>query len=133
MRKFVLDTNIVLAYIRQSTQYLNAERRLSLTAVPYTLAKLFVNQVYIPVCLTACFGSQPYSREELLAEMDASFLCSGVQIDFDNVIENNAAYLAGWLKILREDSKFIFKAAAEAQKAADYVLNRRLVVEASSN
>jgi hypothetical protein len=50
------------------------------------------------------------------------FLCSSVQIDFDNVIENNAAYLAGWLKILQADSKFIFKAAAEAQKAADYIL-----------
>jgi len=89
--------------------------------------------VYIPVYLTACFGSQPYSREELVAEMGASFLCSSVQIDFDNVIENNAAYLAGWLKILKEDSKFIFKAAAEAQKAADYVLNRRLIIESSSN
>ena len=53
------------------------------------------------------------------------FLCSSVQIDFDNVIENNAAYLAGWLKILQADSKFIFKAAAEAQKAADYILNRK--------
>lgn len=71
------------------------------------------------------FGSKPYSREELVAEMGASFLCSSVQIDFDNIIENNAAYLAGWLKILQADSKFIFKAAAEAQKAADYVLNRR--------
>lgn len=71
------------------------------------------------------FGSKPYSREELVAEMGASFLCSSVQIDFDNVIENNAAYLAGWLKVLQTDSKFIFKAAAEAQKAADYILNRR--------
>lgn len=71
------------------------------------------------------FGSKPYSREELVAEMGASFLCSSVQIDFDNVIENNAAYLAGWLKILQADSKFIFKAAAEAQKAADYILNRK--------
>ena len=43
------------------------------------------------------------------------------------MVENNAAYLAGWLKILKADSKFIFKAAAEAQKAADYILNRRPV------
>jgi len=65
--------------------------------------------------------------------MGASFLCSSVQIDFDNVIENNAAYLAGWLKILREDSKFIFKAAAEAQKAADYFLNRRQITQTASS
>lgn len=71
------------------------------------------------------FGSKPYSREELVAEMGASFLCSMVQIDYDNITENNAAYLAGWLKVLQEDSKFIFKAAAEAQKAADFILNRK--------
>jgi antirestriction protein ArdC len=71
------------------------------------------------------FGSKPYSREELVAEMGASFLCSSVQIDYDNITENNAAYLAGWLNKLKADSKFIFKAAAEAQKAADYILNRK--------
>lgn len=68
------------------------------------------------------FGSKPYSREELVAEMGASFLCSSVQIDYDKITENSVAYLAGWLKVMREDSRFIFKAAAEAQKAADYLL-----------
>ena len=70
------------------------------------------------------FGSKPYSREELLAEMAASFLCATVNIDYDEITENSAAYLAGWLKVLKEDSKFIFKAAAEAQKAADYILSK---------
>ena len=70
------------------------------------------------------FGTQPYGREELVAEMGASFLCSSAQIDYDNIIENNAAYLAGWVQILKEDSRIIFKTAAEAQKAADYILNR---------
>jgi antirestriction protein ArdC len=71
------------------------------------------------------FGGMPYSKEELVAELGASFLCSSVQIDYDNIVENNAAYLAGWLKVLKEDSKFIFKVASEAQKASDYILNRR--------
>ena len=52
------------------------------------------------------FGGVPYSMEELVAEMGASFLCSSVQIDYDNVIENNTAYLVGWLKVLKEDSNF---------------------------
>lgn len=69
------------------------------------------------------FGSVPYCREELVAEMGASFLCSSAQIDYDRITENSAAYLAGWLKVLREDNRFIFKAAAEAQKAVDYILN----------
>ncbi|MBK8243319.1 MAG: DUF1738 domain-containing protein [Saprospiraceae bacterium] len=69
------------------------------------------------------FGSKAYSKEELVAEMGASFLCSSVQIDFDKIIENNVAYLAGWLKVLKEDSKFIFKVASEAQKGVDFILN----------
>ncbi|MEI2696159.1 MAG: zincin-like metallopeptidase domain-containing protein [Saprospiraceae bacterium] len=71
------------------------------------------------------FGGMAYSKEELVAETGASFLCSSVQIDYDNIIENNVAYLAGWLNVLREDSKFIFKVASNAQKAADYILKRR--------
>lgn len=70
-------------------------------------------------------GSNSYSREELLAELAASFLCSTVQINFDEITNNSASYLAGWLQVLKEDSKFIFRAAAEAQKAADYILNRK--------
>ncbi|MBK6545720.1 MAG: DUF1738 domain-containing protein [Saprospiraceae bacterium] len=73
------------------------------------------------------FGGVPYSMEELVAEMGASFLCSSVQIDYDNVIENNTAYLVGWLKVLKEDSNFIFKVASEAQKAADYILTRKML------
>lgn len=70
------------------------------------------------------FGSKPYCREELVAEMGASFLCSSAQIDYDKITENNAAYLAGWLKVLKEDNRFIFKATAEAQKGVDYILNQ---------
>lgn len=71
------------------------------------------------------FGSSSYSQEELIAEMAASFLCAKVNMDYDEITDNSAAYLAGWLKVLKEDSKFIFKAAAEAQKAADYILGKR--------
>lgn len=69
------------------------------------------------------FGSKPYSREELVAEMGASFLCFSVQIGFDQIFENNVAYLSGWLKVLKEDSIFIFKVASEAKKGTDFILN----------
>ena len=69
------------------------------------------------------FGSRAYSKEELVAEMGASFLCSSVQINFDQIFENNVAYLSGWLKVLKEESKFIFKVASEAQKGVDFILN----------
>ena len=72
------------------------------------------------------FGSKPYSREELVAELGASFLCSTAQIDYDAITENSASYLDGWLKVLREDSRFIFRVAAEAQKGVEYVLKLQI-------
>jgi antirestriction protein ArdC len=70
------------------------------------------------------YRDKQYAREELIAEMGASFLCSTVHIDYDDIVESSAAYLDGWLKVLKEDSKFIFKVASEAQRAADYILNK---------
>jgi antirestriction protein ArdC len=67
------------------------------------------------------FGSMRYAKEELIAELGAAFLCATAQIQKQEIIENNAAYLASWLKVLKEDKHFIFDVAAEAQKAVDYI------------
>ena len=69
----------------------------------------------------APFGSQAYSREELVAELSAAFLCAEAEIS-NVVIEN---YVGGWLKALHSDGKLIVHAAAQAQKASGYILNRR--------
>ena len=68
------------------------------------------------------FGSVPYSKEELIAEMGASFLSAEVGINYAEIVENNAAYLQGWLNKLKEDKRFIFRAAAKAQQATKYIL-----------
>ena len=68
-------------------------------------------------------GSPEYAREELIAEMGASFLCAATGIDVASVTDNNAAYIASWLKRLQDDKTLVLKAAAGAQKAADYLLN----------
>lgn len=68
------------------------------------------------------FGSAEYSKEELIAEMGASFLSAHVGINLQELTENSAAYLQGWLSVLKADKKLIFKAASEAQKAVDYIL-----------
>src|SRR5438445_1729861 len=65
---------------------------------------------------------QFYSKEELCAEMGAAYLCAEAGIS-TAVIDNQAAYVAGWLKKLRDDRKLLIHAAAEAQHAADYILN----------
>jgi len=69
------------------------------------------------------FGSHEYSKEELVAEMGAAFLCGHAGIE--RTIENSAAYIQGWLKALKNDRTLLIHAAAQAQKASDYILNRK--------
>jgi antirestriction protein ArdC len=69
------------------------------------------------------FGSEPYSMEELVAEIGACYLKSYTGIDTKD-FNNNVAYIQNWLSVLQNDKKFIIYASARAQKAVDYVLNR---------
>ena len=68
------------------------------------------------------FGDEEYSKEELVAEMGSAFLCgySGIE---SRTLENSAAYIAGWLKALKNDKTLLIHSAALAQKASDYILN----------
>jgi len=69
------------------------------------------------------FGDREYSQEELVAEMGAAFLCAEARIE-QAVIENQAAYIDGWLRVLKGSPKLVVQAAAQAQKAADFILAR---------
>jgi antirestriction protein ArdC len=69
-------------------------------------------------------GSEPYGKEELIAEMGSAFLCGYAGIT-DRTIHSSAAYLEGWLKQLKEDKTLIVHAAAQAQKAADFILGHK--------
>lgn len=65
------------------------------------------------------FGDQSYAFEELVAELGSSFLCATAGIDGKL---QHASYIASWLKVLRNDKKAIFTAAAAARKAAEFVI-----------
>jgi antirestriction protein ArdC len=67
------------------------------------------------------FGSHDYAREELRAEIGQMMVCAELGIA-DCTFTNNAAYIASWLEKLRSDRKEIFRAAADAQRIADYLL-----------
>jgi len=69
------------------------------------------------------FGSHEYSKEELIAEMSAAFLCGEAGI-LPATIENSAAYLQSWAAKFKENKKMVVCAAASAQKAADFILDR---------
>ncbi len=70
------------------------------------------------------FGSEVYSREELVAEIGAAFLAAEVNLASDIELTSSAAYLSGWAKVLQENQRWIVIAASQAQRAADYVLGR---------
>ena len=64
-----------------------------------------------------------YAMGELVAEMSACFLAQELGIPDGELLENHAAYLEGWLKAMRGDPAFIFKASSQASKVADYLLS----------
>jgi antirestriction protein ArdC len=66
------------------------------------------------------FGDEGYAREELVAEIGAAFLCCDLGIT-PEPRDDHAAYLDHWLKVLRDDKRAIFQAAAHAQRAADFL------------
>jgi len=66
------------------------------------------------------FGDRAYAAEELIAEMGAAFLCADLGIT-PEVRADHAQYLREWLGILQNDKRAIFTAAAQAQRAADYL------------
>ena len=67
------------------------------------------------------FGTPDYSREELVAEMGAAFLCATAGIG-PQTIAASASYIDGWRKKLRGDSRLVVQAAGQAQRAADFIL-----------
>jgi antirestriction protein ArdC len=69
------------------------------------------------------FGSEDYSKEELVAEMGAAMLCGVAGVE-SRTLDNSASYLQSWINRLRSDSRLIVSAASQAQKAADYILAR---------
>ncbi|MEM9928712.1 MAG: zincin-like metallopeptidase domain-containing protein [Bacteroidota bacterium] len=68
------------------------------------------------------FGSWIYSKEELIAEMGAGFLSNLMDLQSETELTDATAYIQGWLKVLRNDKRFVIEAAQQAQRAADYIL-----------
>ena len=66
------------------------------------------------------FGSEDYAKEELVAELAATFLCSDLGISAEPR-PDHAQYLASWLKALKNDKRLIVRASSQAHKAVDFV------------
>ena len=72
---------------------------------------------------SARFGTQTYSKEELCAEIGSATILNMLNIESDNTFNNSVAYIQNWLKVLRNDNKFIVSASGKAEKAVKLILN----------
>jgi antirestriction protein ArdC len=75
------------------------------------------------------FGDDLYSKEELVAEMGAAFLCAIAAIGNEHTDRNTTAYIQNWISKLEQDNRLILHAAANAQKAVDSILGTTFAEE----
>lgn len=68
------------------------------------------------------FGSQDYSKEELVAEIGSTTILNIIGVETKGSFTNSAAYIQNWLSVLRNDVKFIVSASSKAEKAVKYIL-----------
>jgi antirestriction protein ArdC len=66
------------------------------------------------------FGDEGYAMEELTAELGSAFLCADLELT-PEVRDDHAAYIASWIKVLKDEKRAIFTASSHAQRAADFL------------
>jgi antirestriction protein ArdC len=77
------------------------------------------------------FGDEGYAMEELVAELGSAFLSADLELT-PEVRDDHAAYIASWIKVLKDDKRAIFTAASHAQRAADFLNGFQKPAEASA-
>lgn len=70
------------------------------------------------------FGSDVYSKEELVAEIGAAALVNHCGLESPTSFRNNTAYIQNWLSVLKADKRFIVSAAGKSEKAVTLILNQ---------
>lgn len=120
------------AYYRISDDIVNMPRRDSFESAEAMYDTLFHELIHSTAhpsrldrksgSLVSFFGSETYSKEELIAQMGSSFLCAMAGIDAVT-FDDSVSYLQGWVSAFKEKPKMIIEAASQAQKAVDYILN----------
>lgn len=71
----------------------------------------------------AAFGSDSYSKEELVAEIGAACCLHELGLETPSTFKNSAAYIQSWLRALKDDKRLIISAAARAEKAVKLIFN----------
>lgn len=114
------------AYYRPSTDSVHVPARSRFVDAPHYYSTLFHELVHstghesrLHRTFGDRFGDELYSKEELVAEMGAAFLCAIAGIANEHTDRNTTAYIQNWIEKLEEDNRLIVHAAANAQRAVD--------------
>ncbi len=117
------------AYYRPSTDSIHMPARSRFVDAPHYYSTLCHELVHstghasrLNRTFGDCFGDELYSKEELVAEMGAAFLCAIAGIANEHTDRNTTAYIQNWIAKLKEDNRLIVHAAANAQRAVDCIL-----------
>jgi len=128
------------AYYRPSTDSVHMPARSRFVDTPHYYSTLFHELVHstghesrLNRPFHARFGDALYTKEELLAEMGAAFLCAFAGIANEHTDRNTTAYLQNWIAKLEQDNRLLVHAAASAQKAVDSILGTLFEETAETN
>jgi antirestriction protein ArdC len=117
------------AYYRPGTDSVHIPARSRFVDAPHYYSTLFHELVHstghesrLNRTFGARFGDELYSKEELVAEMGAAFLCAIAEIANEHTDRNTTAYIQNWITRLQADNRLIVHAAANAQRAVDCIL-----------
>ena len=117
------------AYYCPSTDSVHMPARSRFVDAPHYYGTLFHELVHstgngsrLDRTFGAHFGDELYSKEELVAEMGAAYLCAIAGIANDHTDRNTTAYIQSWISRLEENNRLIIQAAANAQKAVDLIV-----------
>ncbi len=122
------EVNEGRAYYRPSTDSVHLPARFRFIDTAHYYATLFHELVHstgheirLARMFGSSFGDDLYSKEELVAETGAAFLCAFAGIATKHTEQNTAAYIQNWISKLEQDNRLIVQAAASAQRAVDFI------------
>jgi antirestriction protein ArdC len=127
------------AYYRPSTDSVHMPARACFVDAPHYYSTLFHELVHstghesrLNRTFGTHFGDELYSKEELVAEMGAAFLCAIAGVANENTERNTTAYIQNWISKLEENNRLIVHAAGNAQRAVDSILGTTFEREGES-
>ena len=127
------DNYTTRAYYRPSADYVEVPTRSQFTDIAEYYSTLFhelghstghktrLNR-FTGEAACAMFGSESYSREELVAESCAASILNAIGLENDNSFRNSAAYIKSWSESIKADPLMYVTAATRAQAAFDLIL-----------